>query len=285
MRVQTQYNTFRFSSVRSVTLLLLCRFCCGSPIIERSKGLLFSSNNNNYSSPGRRLVIGDVDRRDSHLEVISSAKHDEELTSKSKAILGVGAGLGLFFIFLIILVFVGLRNNWQDKLPAKFQKYTPKSRSTKCEKNSPYTSKHQSSHEHLFSPNSNNSRFSLDSDHTLHSTSRNVSQSVYSYYQPIEVYEAQMLKVSHRGIHSPATGASIRSIHCNRVRNPEQDGLFKATLFDSPSRATSSSSSATRVPTQISQNLPLSSNPPNPLDITLPPPIKLQPLRGPWGYI
>ncbi|KKZ64353.1 hypothetical protein EMCG_09669 [[Emmonsia] crescens] len=271
----------RASCVHYIIVLCLPSFSTGLPT-NRFSDDLFSINQG--SSGIARPVTNRLNSRDSQLQT-SGWEEDQILSTKSKVILGAGASLGLVLVLLSILAVVGIKKEWRHIISAKFGAVKQKPHPTPPEKYSLYFNKRQSSCEGLFSRGSSTvSRTSFGSDHTLHYSPSYVSRTVDSCYQPIEVQQAQVLKVPYHGIHIPPTAVSIRSIQCNRT--PNSDHLVQVSPASAPKGATrthSASRPKNSVQTPRLQGPKPSSNLHLPLTITLPPPIKLQPLQGPWS--
>ncbi|KLJ11177.1 hypothetical protein EMPG_13534 [Blastomyces silverae] len=228
-----------------------------------------------------RVTTNELNSRESPLQT-PGGEQGQTLPTQSKVILGAGFSLGLLIVLLSILTVVGIRKEWHhivsEKVRAVKQKPHP-------EKYSLYVNKRQSSCERLFTRESSTaSRSSLDSDHTLLYRPSYVSRTVDSYYHPIEVYQATVLQVPHHGIHTPPTAVSIRSIQCTRTR--KSDHPAQASLTSDPSGAVTMPSDPrptnSTVTPRIQDPDPDASLHLSPT-ITLPPPVKLQPLRGPWG--
>ncbi|OJD19896.1 hypothetical protein AJ78_00090 [Emergomyces pasteurianus Ep9510] len=231
------------------------------------------SINQGSSGVPRCVTTNELITRDSQLQ-ITSWEEDLKLSTKSKVVLGTGASLGLF---LVILTVVGIKNEWYHTISSKLRADKQKSHPTIPEKYSSHFNKRPSSRERLLPwGSSTTSVLSFDSDHTLPYSSSYVSQTVDSCYLPIEIYQAQALKVPHHGIHAPPTAVFIRSIQCNRT--PTSDRLAQVSVTSDPSRLTRAPptprlSNTLQTPKAQDSELNLAA----PRTIILPEPIKSQP--------
>ncbi|PGH10310.1 hypothetical protein GX51_00067 [Blastomyces parvus] len=272
----------RAAFVHCIILVDLVSFSTGLPM----KGVVDDpfSIKQGFSAIARRVATNELGSRESPLQTLGG-EQDQVLSTQSKVILGAGSSLGLIIVLLSILTVVGIKKEWHRIVSEKIRAVKQKPHPTTPEKYPFYFNKRQSSCERLFSRESSTaSRSSLDSDNTLLYRPSYVSRTVDSYYHPVEVYQAKVLKVPHHGIHTPPTAVSIRSIQCTRTR--KSDHPAQASVISDPSSVVTTPSDPRP---KNSAETPRAQYPdsdsslhPSPT-ITLPPPIKLQPLRGPWS--
>ncbi|PGH12512.1 hypothetical protein AJ79_04256 [Helicocarpus griseus UAMH5409] len=259
--------------VKCIVLGLL-PFSAGLPTNMR-RDTISSNDDGSSGIPSSRIATNEPTRLDPQLGGAHRAE-DHSLSAESKSALAVGTALGLLFVILSTFAVLSVKRGWHHKLPARFRANKQKPYCTSAEKYPVYFNKYNPSREHLFSRGSSTvSRASIHSEHALYQNPPTFTRA-NSLYQPVEVYQAQLLKVPHQGIHTPPTAVSIRSVHCKRTSKSDREAQVRPSSSSSESTVRAPSPSPSHKE-QDTKQFPI------PPPITIPPPIKLQPLKGPWS--